>query len=455
MKKIILLFLFISTLTFAQDELRFEFDYAQFKYDSTSNYLEIYYSIVPSDFILSLEEDGYKIKGKMHIQIQKTETQELVVNKEWGLVQPLKDSIDHKNSDVLLGLVRFNVKHGNYTIDISIEDMLDEGKIKNYSEELIVNSFSKDIFSVSDIELATRIINESPNNNSIFYKNTLEVFPNPSIVFTQNTPVVFYYSELYNLNQTKSDKLILTKSLYSNENIKVYETSRELNTSNESIVEVGFINLKKYPTDTYTLVLSVSNESKTEYAASRKRFYLVNPDVEALAVATTSDLGYMSSEFGVFSEEECDDLFSKSKIIAKSDEIDQYEDLDSLSQKRKFLFQFWQRRDEDPSTPYNEFKTIYLTRVKNANTRFRTMTSEGYKTDRGRIFVRLGEPDEIERHPNEINSKPYEVWYYNQIEGGVHFIFGDFTGFNFYELLHSTMRGELQDPDWARRLTTK
>ena len=257
------------------------------------------------------------------------------------------------------------------------------------------------------------------------------------------------------MNRTKSEKLILTKSLYSNENIKVYETSRELNVSNESIVEVGFINLKKFPTDTYTFVLAVSNESKTEYAASRKRLYLVNPDVEALAVATTSDLGYMSSEFGVFTEEECDDLFSKSKIIAKSDEIDQYEDLDSLSQKRKFLFQFWQRRDEDPSTPYNEFKTIYLTRVESANTRFRTMTSEGYKTDRGRIFVRLGEPDEIERHPNKIDSKPYEVWYYNQIEGGVHFIFGDFTGFNFYELLHSTMRGELQDPDWARRLTTK
>ncbi len=163
----------------------------------------------------------------------------------------------------------------------------------------------------------------------------------------------------------------------------------------------------------------------------------------------------MSSEYGVLLEEECDDLFLKSKIIATFNEIDQYEKLDSLSSKREFLFQFWNKRDDIPATSVNEFKRVFLSRIEVANERFRTISSSGYKTDRGRIYTRLGDPDEIDRFPNETNSKPYEIWYYHQIEGGVYFVFGDYTGFSYYELLHSTMRGELYDPNWGRRLSTK
>jgi len=57
-------------------------------------------------------------------------------------------------------------------------------------------------------------------------------------------------------------------------------------------------------------------------------------------------------------------------------------------------------------------------------------------------------------YPNETNMKPYEIWYYNRIEGGVLFIFGDLTGYNDYELLSSTKRGEIRDDNWQRRITT-
>ncbi len=163
----------------------------------------------------------------------------------------------------------------------------------------------------------------------------------------------------------------------------------------------------------------------------------------------------MGSEFGVLSENECDDLFDKSKIIASGEEIEEYELLKSVQDKREYLFNYWKKRDDITSTLENEFKKTYFARIELANQRYRTFSSKGFKTDRGRVFVRFGEPDEIERHPNETNSKPYEVWYYHQIEGGVYFIFGDYTGFNYYELLHSTKRGEMQDPQWARRLQTK
>ena len=46
------------------------------------------------------------------------------------------------------------------------------------------------------------------------------------------------------------------------------------------------------------------------------------------------------------------------------------------------------------------------------------MSKIGWKTDRGRIFILYGEPSEIERFPNQMDTKPYEIWHYNDIEGG-------------------------------------
>ena len=286
MKKIYFWLLCFTTFAIAQEQLRFEFDYAQFRFDSTSNYLEIYYSIMPSDFSLIEENSNLFVKGSMHIQIQNSETQELVVNKEWGLTQPLKDSIEYKNANPLLGVIGFNLKGGEYTVYISIKDMTDETISKSYSEKLSVNAFNRGQFSVSNIELASRILNENTNKNSIFYKNTLEVFPNPSIIFTQNSPVMFYYCELYDLDKASSDNVVLTRSLFNSGNFKVYENSKKLNSLKESIVEVGLVNLKKYPTDSYTFVLTISDETNKEYFSSSKKLYFVNPGVKAL---TTTD----------------------------------------------------------------------------------------------------------------------------------------------------------------------
>lgn len=454
MKRIyVLFFVFVSTII-GQKDIRFDFDYAQFKYDSTSNYLEIYYSIIPSDFTLSNKNDDYFVQGKMHIQIQQKETNELVVNKNWGLNKNFKDTLEYKNAQSLLGVVGFTLKKGDYVLNISVEDVLNTKKTKSYSEDINILAYSRDAIAVSGLEFASRILTESNNENSIFYKNTLEVYPNPSIIYTNKSPVLFYYSELYNLDLSNSDKIELKKTIINKDNIKIYETSKAITSLKESIVEVGIINLKKYPTDSYKFILSLYDSVANKNYASSKKFYLVNPDVPKIA-ANSKISNYMASEFGVLTEDECDDLFSKSKIIASGNEIDQYDELDSLVSKREYLFQFWGRRDETPSTNLNEFKRMFLGRVNIANERYKTFSSAGYKTDRGRTYTRLGEPDEIDRFPNETNSKPYEIWYFHQIEGSVYFIFGDYTGFGNYELLHSTMRGELQDPSWANRLSTK
>ena len=65
-----------------------------------------------------------------------------------------------------------------------------------------------------------------------------------------------------------------------------------------------------------------------------------------------------------------------------------------------------------------------------------------------------GEPSEVERYPNQTDTKPYEIWHYNDLEGGVLFIFADLTGFSDYTLINSTKRGEISDSDWQRKISS-
>ena len=163
----------------------------------------------------------------------------------------------------------------------------------------------------------------------------------------------------------------------------------------------------------------------------------------------------LTSEFAPMSEEELDQAFNESKYIATKQEKDQWQVLKGENAKKKFLFDFWKARDLTPETPVNEYQKEYFERVRKANKLYSNIQQKGWKTDRGRVLLLYGEPSEIERFPNQLDTKPYEIWHYNNLEGGVIFVFADITGFSDYSLINSTKRGELSDPDWQRKINAQ
>ena len=104
----------------------------------------------------------------------------------------------------------------------------------------------------------------------------------------------------------------------------------------------------------------------------------------------------------------------------------------SFAEKQKFFKNFWKEMDPNPETEKNELLDEYFRRVNYANQNFSGMGEDGWLTDRGRIFIKFGEPDDIERHPFESNSLPYEIWRYYNLRKV--FVFIDRTGFGDYYL---------------------
>jgi len=74
----------------------------------------------------------------------------------------------------------------------------------------------------------------------------------------------------------------------------------------------------------------------------------------------------------------------------------------------------------------------YYKRIKYANEHFGIYDKEGYKTDMGLVYVKFGPPDEIDRHPFELDVRAYQVWYYYRLNRK--FLFVDVNGYGEYEL---------------------
>jgi GWxTD domain-containing protein len=91
--------------------------------------------------------------------------------------------------------------------------------------------------------------------------------------------------------------------------------------------------------------------------------------------------------------------------------------LTSDAEREHFVEQFWLRRDPTPGTPENEYKTEHYRRITFVNTRFTEAGIPGWKTDRGRIYITYGPPDEIDSHGSAAATYPYEQWRYRWIEG--------------------------------------
>lgn len=115
--------------------------------------------------------------------------------------------------------------------------------------------------------------------------------------------------------------------------------------------------------------------------------------------------------------------------IITDEEKEVFRKLTTPEEKDRFIEQFWIRRDPNPATAENEFKEEHYRRLAYVNQHFGSGIP-GWKTDRGRIYIKFGQPDEIDYHSGggtylrpiqegggATQTYPFEIWRYRRIEG--------------------------------------
>jgi GWxTD domain-containing protein len=138
--------------------------------------------------------------------------------------------------------------------------------------------------------------------------------------------------------------------------------------------------------------------------------------------------------------------------IITDEERKAFKKLATDEEREQFIEQFWRRRDPDPDTDENEYREQYYERIAYANEHY-TSGRPGWMTDRGRIYIKFGKPDEVESHPNgglyerpayqgggSTTTYPFEIWFYRYLPGvgsGIEIEFVDPTGSGEFRIARS------------------
>jgi len=423
------------------------FDYSRFRYTETEHYLEVSSGISPSLVTLVKEGDVFRGGVALTTVIIDTRTDSVVTSHRANMPVIITDTSQQSMQRALVAKLAYALPVGMYRLHVMGQDLNVPSRTDSSSLALTIQP-TPATAAISDVDLCTNVA-PSTRTTDPFYKNSYEVVPNPSLIFgSTNAPVVFTYAELYNLEQERAYSVDIRIIDGRGQVLKNRTRSRRF--SVKDAVDVSTLNVTSIPSGRYRFIMSISDSVEGKVLSqTEKPIFIHNPNVALpLAAATLAQSAVLAG----MTADELAQEFRTARYLATTSEISLFDKITGQEGRRDFLARFWAEVEKGRYGVLDMTRTLYLSRVATANQRFRSMGKEGWELDRGRVYILHGEPDEIERMPSSEDRKPYEIWHFYQIENGVQFIFVDRSGFGDYLLVHSTKRGELQDPTWERYL---
>ncbi|MBO8131140.1 MAG: GWxTD domain-containing protein [Candidatus Marinimicrobia bacterium] len=409
--KIVITIIFIFVLCNGQSGLRENFQYSQETESPFFYYDVIYYPLVTRDSVdieiiikvpfdaVVFVKDGDYFVGKYEINILLLDEQEAQVASKIWTQEIRTKNYDETNSTEHYDVSKIVFREGpsNYFLTIGIMD-LETKKSSFRKKKLNLKDFYSRTLTISKIFIVDQVITHEDG--------TIELIPsiNNSV---KNENDYFYIgfvllsdSGYANFNYTISDmdNNIILQGEY-NKYLKKGRTQELVKIKRQKL---GYNRYK------FHLRININNETVEQNLVFNVRWYGMSNYINNLDEAI-QQLRYIASAKTI-------------RDMLKSSE----------EEKKEKFKKFWADLDPSPGTEKNELMEEYYRRVAYANEHFSNFLP-GWKTDRGMIFILFGPPSEVERHPFEMNTRPYEIWYYYEINRT--FVFVDETGFGDYRLV--------------------
>jgi len=417
------------------DPIRFYTDDASFKNfaDDRKTYQEIYISFANYQLTYKQVGDHLLAGYKLTVLIQDS-TGHPVAEKTWQNMSQV-DSLRQVDDLTTMELAGFLLPPGRYTAEIIVQDM--ESRAASSDEKtLVISSYQEETLQISGIEFARSI--ERSEGKKQFTKNAVEVVPNPSRVFGIESPFVYFYTEMYHLQADSLQAGDITKEYF----IRDFNGAVLVSSRKEAAPRTGFafwvekINVLELVSGKYQLLLKVTDNRSGACAETTGELWIHNP--------------FKTISLAQYREEDIEEFRAQIMHITDQREMDLFDQLNTPA-KIEFINNYW--RGKDPT-----FRTEHLKRFYLASERFNSPALPGWKSDRGRVFIMYGPPDEIEREPASMDTRAYEVWTYESLDqqGQVHFVFCDFGTFGNYQLIHSNIKSgqrlEIYNENWYEEI---
>jgi GWxTD domain-containing protein len=430
------------------------FYYARFNAPS-GPYLEFYFSILGQTAHFVNIDSAKHRQATIDFLIVLKQDSTIKTFRKYNLHSPIIDSNEQRPN--FIDVQRIPLPKGNYTLELTIKDANDTiTKPYFYSSDIDLNYPQEKAF-FSDIEYVAKSYIQKKNSPDIFSKNGYTIEPYVANFFPESLNKLTFYSELYNTDKLIADSssvFLLRYYIASASSLEILPnyvfTSRQ---KAKSIIPIlSSIDIQLLPSGDYILGIQAINSENKIIAQKNFSFVRSHPSLDKeLATAIPDSIRIEGSFVETIPT---DSLALYIRYLAPISNQVEFEyarnqlKTNEPNYMRSYFLSFWIRKDaKNPKKAWEK----YLAQVKIVNKNYHTQIRQGFETDRGRIYLKYGRPDDIIFHYNEPSSYPYEIWQYYQTlnQSNVKFVFYDPSLMQSdFILLTSTARGEPHISNW-------
>jgi GWxTD domain-containing protein len=432
--------------------------YLDTKYFKTpsSPILETHIEVYASTISYVKNEEGV---GKCKVQItQILKSNDSIIDFHKTILENAEKSAEDVYEN-LMEIQRYVINNQTkYELEVSILDLNNPLATEQIVSKPIQVSWSEYICEVSDIQLVSSYVETKEEN--ILSKSGYDLLPLLADFFPPDYDKIAYYFELYNtVNHFGEDKFIVSHYI---ENVLTNAVAGNFSKSKRESAAVvipvlNAFDISKLPSGDYYVVAEVRDKENKIVAQKKLPFSRKNFAAD-LSSENLKDINFDGTFVEKMDSDSLDEFIyclypivtdMENRII--DNQVKKYND----TLKRQFIYSYWFNvNNQFPEDAWLDYKE----QVNLVDHMFGTSVKEGYETDRGRIYLKYGPPNNVDDRPNEPSAYPYQIWHYYKIGkfNNKKFVFyqPDLVT-NDYSLLHSELQGEIQNFKWQMELNSR
>lgn len=444
--RLFLFFLSCFTSLNAQTTIKAYLDTKQFFAPEIGHYLEVYIEFAGYTTQFVNCEGGQKATVVVDIAIADS-TGKTVFQDLYALDSPISTDSTQNN---FLEIIRTPLQVGSYKLSVILEDANRAKSSISGTLPLQINDFSKSL-SFSSVELVDFAIESKENNR--FTKSGFYILPLLKNYFNKEMNNLPFYTEIYGAKGS----ILFERQVINAETGQVYPalTLKDTLLPEAVIPLLQQIDITDLPSGTYQCQLSAKDQQTGQ--TCKQSFDLERFNDSEIAFDIASMVLDPAFQASIHSDSVA--YYLESLIpIAKPGELRSLIEL--LKQKdeapmRQHLQAFWYQTAG--AKAYEQW-IAYQAQVRSVEKYYANNYMEGFETDRGRVYLKYGQPNSIVVKESSPSEYPYEIWTYDKIGifSNRRFVFynPDLVTNN-HRLLHSDMVGELRNPAWQQVLVRR
>ncbi len=455
MRSLYILFLsfLIPIFSLAENEgnsIQVLFSHAVFQMNGRKPYVETYIMVNGSSVVFKKTASG-KYQGTIEVILTVNQGDQIKYADKYNLLSPETDDSLHVSFN-FIDQQRIPLGSGDYELGLHIRDLNSTNDPVETSLPISIN-FPRDSIAVSDIQFVESYTKtEKPGNLS---KGGFDLVPHVGDVFIKGENKLIFYTEIY---QTlaflgEGQKYLCNffiRDLNNGQQLTNYSGFTRFTASEVNVMMKEF-DINNLPSGNYSLYIEIRDKDNLVRAIKHLNFARSNPSetIDPNLYTQVSVLGsfvsYYKNPDSLAEHIRC--LYPISYELEKNIATNVIKGKD-LQQMQQYMLSFWMNRDnQHPQEAWEK----YFLEVRKVVKEFSTSIRKGYNTDRGRVYLQYGPPDNRTMMPHEPSAYPYEIWQYYKVknQSNRRFIFynPDLVT-NDYKLIHSDALGEIMNDQW-------